>query len=128
MITEILIVAGTLVNVVIAIFSIKAFLALENRVSFLEKNSITDSDRDEDLQSSDDPATALMNGFQKVREDEQNHLKLLEMSRKLQGKPPVIMTHNSFGDRGFDSDGDLIPNNLTEEEQNVLKMFYDKNV
>jgi hypothetical protein len=61
-----------------------------------------------------------------MREDDANHLKLLEMSRKLQRSPSAVLNHNSAGNDVIDTHGDLIPQNLTQEEREVLRMFYEQ--
>jgi hypothetical protein len=72
----------------------------------------------------DDVAAGLVKGLQQMRTDDERHLKLLAMARKLQRQPTPIMNQNSAADDRFDTGGDLIPANLTREELDVLKEFY----
>jgi len=70
-------------------------------------------------------ATGLVKGMQQMKDDEENHLKLLEMGRQLQRTPFKVMNQNSVS-KNFDTVGDLIPGNLTKEEEEILRMYYDR--
>jgi hypothetical protein len=73
-----------------------------------------------------DVSSGLVKGLRQMRDDDEKHLKLLEMSRKLQRNPMPILNQNSASEDSFDTGGDLIPANLTQEELDVLRMFYEK--
>lgn len=118
---------------VIGIFTIvmwKGMFALSERLSIVEGFVIENSNEKKMKFSSknieDDVASGLVKGLQQVREDDENHLKLLEMSRQLQRQPMPVLNQNSGVSETINTGGDLIPVNLSNEEKEVLRMFYEK--
>lgn len=117
------------INLVVTLCIIKVLLNFEKRMVDLDtlaaehvsnvlatpKNSIEN-----------DVASGLIKGLTKMRSDDERHLQLMEMSRKLQRTPMAVMNHNSASDEIINTGGDLIPANLTKEELEVLKLYYEK--
>jgi len=99
-------------------------LALENRISKLEKMFVDEFLTPKDLKK--DIASGLIRGLQDLKDNDERHLQLLEMARKNQKIPSPILNQKSATPDAFDTGGDLIPQNLTTEEQEILRMFYDK--
>lgn len=119
--------------IVVAIVALtRALLALSDKISKIEDivvnnyNEIEDKKIEKKSNIEDDIASGLVKGLKQIRSDDEKHLKLLAMARKLQRQPTTIMNQNSAADDRFDTGGDLIPANLTKEELEVLKMFYEK--
>ena len=113
------------------VVSVRALLALSDKVSKLEEFVVGNYSEDEEKKPSknnieDDIASGLVKGLQQIRSDDEKHLKLIEMARRLQRRPTPVMNQNSAADDRFDTGGDLIPTNLTKEELEVLRMFYEK--
>lgn len=106
---------------------LKISLKLEKRISRIEKYVLEVLDDIDDKQINDKNSSSidLVKGLQQVKKDDERHLKLLEMGRQLQ-TPLKIMNQNSIQDRGFNTGGDLIPHNLTKEEEEILRMYYDR--
>lgn len=128
--TTVIVIFGvwSLIQLGITLFLAKALLALSERLSKAEGVLISGEQpatRKRERNIEDDVASGLIKGLQQMRTDDENHLKLLEMARKLQRTPMPIMNQNSASDESFNSGGDLIPANLTKEELDVLKMFYE---
>lgn len=130
MIIEILLLVSILYLIVSTIFIIKILFRLEKRISALEESEITEQKVSKFKASQhnveDSVASGLVKGLQAIRDEDQRHLKLLEMTRKLQRTPLPVMNQNSAKPDSFDTGGDLIPANLSKEEQEILKMFYDR--
>lgn len=113
------------INTVLTIwFILKISMKLEKRISQIERYIIEDNKKNQ-VDVDESVATGLVKGLQKMREDDEKHLKLLEMGRQLQ-TPFKIMNQSSVKNKGFDTGGDLIPGNLTKEEEEVLRMYYDR--
>jgi hypothetical protein len=114
-----------IINIIITVwFILKISLKLEKRINQVEKYIIEDANKNQ-VDMSDSVATGLMKGLQQLKSDEERHLKLLEMGRKLQKTPLGVMNQSSVS-KGFDTGGELIPENLTTEEQEILRMYYDR--
>lgn len=113
------------INIILTIcFILKIAMKLEKRISQIEKYVMEDSIKNQvDVEKS--VATGLVRGLQQMKDDEEKHLKLLEMGRQLQRTPLKVMNQNSVP-KNFDTGGDLIPGNLTKEEEEILKMYYDR--
>lgn len=124
-ITFILIVS---VNLIVTLFFVKALLNIENRVKTLENHVIQlfSTLINPSLKMEDSIASGLVKGIQAIRDEDERHLKLLDMARNLQRGPLPVMNQNSGTKEILDTGGDLIPTNLTKEEREVLQMFYDK--
>jgi hypothetical protein len=123
------IISGVLVTIITNILYVKVMLKFEKRITDLENVVLIINNTQPNIQSpnltEDTIASGLMKGFQQMREDEEKHLKLLEMSRIKNNTPLTVMNQNSTS-KGFDTGGDLIPSNLTNEEQEILRIFYDR--
>lgn len=98
---------------------------LEKRIHALEREFIGNIHQSE-TNIKDEIATGLFKGMTNLKKDEENHLKLLEMARRSNKNPTAILNQNYASNQPFDTGGDLIPQNLTEEEKQVLKIFYEK--
>lgn len=99
-------------------------MKLEKRLNQVERYILEDSKQNQ-VDVSDSVATGLVKGLQQMRADDEKHLQMLEMNRKLQSVPLGVMNQNSIS-KGFDTGGELIPGNLTAEEQEILRMYYDR--
>lgn len=99
-------------------------MKLEKRLNQVERYILEDSKQNQ-VDVNDSVATGLVKGLQQMRVDDEKHLQMLEMNRKLQRVPLGVMNQNSIP-KGFDTGGELIPSNLTAEEQEILRMYYDK--
>lgn len=124
MILEIL-VGLVIVDIVINVTDTKAILSLSDRISHLEDLVLLTQVPQKEQFVEEDVATGLVKGLQKMKSDDQKHLKLIELARTSQKSPMGIMNHSST-EEILDTGGDLIPANLSKEERDVLKMFYDK--
>ena len=125
------------INVVSFVFFGKAFLSLEKRLSSIESIGYDSNNNEES--SNDLPvninnieksvASGLIIGMKKLQEDNNNHLNLLELSRKSQSSfaTPIYNNSDISNTYDFDTGGELIPENLSNEEKDVLKIWYDKN-
>jgi hypothetical protein len=113
------IIIGGVVTIIQSAFFIRTLMKIDNRITTLEK--ITNELIENKVENVNQPS--LVKGVQQIRDDDEKYLKMLEMSRTNQ-----IMNHNSIVNNSFDTDGDLIPDNLSKEELDVLKMFYEKNI
>lgn len=122
--TWIFITLGIINTILTVWFILKISLKLEKRISQVERYIIEDVNKNR-VDMSESVATGLMKGLQQLKDDEERHLKLIEMGRKLQKTPLGVMNQNSVS-KGFDTGGDLIPDNLTAEEQEILRMYYDR--
>ena len=105
-------------------------MGLEKRITEMEHyvRDVPELHTTERTTNSDDQiATGLMRGMQMLREDDERTMKLMELSRKAKRLPshgPMSSSDSKL--QPFDTGGDLIPSNLTKNEQEVLKMFYEK--
>ena len=118
-------------DITITILSIRLLESLKKRVSQLESDINIDTEKEmytekELLKANGDIGSDLIKNFQQLRNSDEKHIKLLEMSRNIQRNPMTIMNHNSLNDRFIDTKGDLIPENLTQQELEVLKLYYEK--
>jgi hypothetical protein len=114
------------VNTVLTIwFTFKVLMRLEKRITQVEKFLLEDVTKKNQIDVSDSVAIGLVKGLQQMREDDERHLKLLEMGRNLQRTPLKIMSQSSLP-KNFNTGGDLIPDNLTKDEEEVLRMYYDR--
>jgi hypothetical protein len=116
----------TVINVIICVFNIKALLSLEKRLAALEAFNPTEIDDtpEETIGNDMDVAAGLMKDLSKIKSDEDKFVRLLEMARKAKGNPLSIMNNNSSNSSTVYSDGNLIPQNLTSSEREVLNQFY----
>lgn len=122
--TWIFLVLGVINTALTIWFILKISLRLEKRISQVERYVIEDSTKNQvDVEQS--VATGLVKGLQQMREDDERHLKLLEMGRQLQRTPLKVMNQNS-ATHPLNTGGDLIPQNLTKEEEEILRMYYDR--
>jgi len=102
----------------------KILMRLEKRISLVE-NEITLVITSRTSDTVDNTvATGLVGGLQKVKEDDDRTLNFLEMGRHLREKS--IMNQNDGRAEILDTGGELIPVNLSKEEQEALNMWYDK--
>jgi len=119
---------GLLISCIIAIIlAFKALIRLEKRMSQAEKYILDDSENPKTnaVNIVESPTGGLVRGIQQIRENDEKYLKLLELSRQLQQVPLGVMNQNSTS-KSFNTNGELIPNNLTNEEREILKMYYDR--
>jgi hypothetical protein len=111
---------------------IRICLMLDNRISFLEKNAISDinemrkENRNENDLIENSIANGLIRGLHQLREDEDNQERLLELARKTKNMPSKIYNQTSAELDTFNTNGDLIPANLTDEEKKILKLYYGR--
>jgi hypothetical protein len=122
--TWILIIIGIINTILTTWFFLKIIMKLEKRLNQVERYILEDSKQNQ-VDVSDSVATGLVKGLQQMRADDEKHLQMLEMNRKLQSVPLGVMNQNSIS-KGFDTGGELIPGNLTAEEQEILRMYYDR--
>lgn len=99
-------------------------LNIDNRLTQLEVNVKDISKPEPKVNIENDVANGLIKGLSRLREDDESHLKLIEMTRRMQNQPTAIMNQSSAGNDPFFAGGNLVPANLTEEEKQVLKEFY----
>lgn len=122
--TWILLILGIINSALTVWFILKVSMRLEKRVSQVERFIIEDAKKNQ-VDVGDSVATGLVRGLQQMREDDERHLKLLEMGRQLQRTPLKVMNQNSVS-KYIDTGGELIPGNLTEDEKEILRMYYDR--
>lgn len=120
-----LIAVGVVITVVQSVVFFKILTRLERRVTAIEDilNDVAPTGNNVE----DKIATGLMKGMQMLKEDDDRTLRLLEINRQSKKQASVPMLTSDGGPNSFDTGGHLIPENLTKEEQEILKMFYDKN-
>lgn len=123
--TWIFIVLGIINTCLTIWFILKISLRLEKRISQVEKVLLENTNENQ-VDVGQSVATGLVKGLQQMREDDERHLKLLEMGRQLQRTPLKVMNQNS-ATNPINTGGDLIPQNLTKEEEEILRMYYDRN-
>lgn len=98
-----------------------AILHLDNRLCSIEES--LHSFHTIDMPPAVDEGAVLVKGLERIRTDDEKMLRMQEMARQKHSSIYTgIKDHHSFVDTG----GDLIPQNLTDEERNVLKMFYSE--
>lgn len=129
MITEITL--GLVVfSVGLSAFCVKAILAVSDKQSKLEEFVATMYQPKEENKSKTNleqqVATDLIKGLKQLRNDDEKHMQLLKLSRKLQQNPQPIFNHTAGSDESFNTGGDLIPANLSKDELDILKEFYGK--
>lgn len=116
-------------NVLSVAIVIWILIKLESRVNNLEKIvSSEDTQKNvSETQITDEEKISLdlYKGLRRVKDDDQKHLSMLEMSRKIQSSPTPITNHTQYSKEIIDTAGDLLPDNLTKEELDVIKAFYD---
>lgn len=122
--TWIFLVLGVINTVLTVWFILKISMRLEKRISQLERYVIEDAKKNQ-VDMSDSVASGLVKGLQQIKEDDERHLKLIEMGRQLQRTPLKVMNQNSVS-KYLDTGGELIPGNLTGEEEAILRMYYDR--
>lgn len=115
---------GVVNTVLTILFFLKISMRLEKRVSQIEKVLLEDVTKNQ-TDVSESVATGLVKGLRQIKEDDERHLKLMEMSRQLQRTPLKVMNQNSASEY-INTGGELIPGNLTEEEKEILRMYYDR--
>jgi len=129
MITEITLGLVTF-SVGLSAFCVKAILAMSDKQSKLEEFVATMYQSKEENKPKTNleqqVATDLIKGLKQLRNDDEKHMQLLKLARKLQQNPQPILNHNSGSDERFDTGGDLIPANLSKDELDILKEFYGK--
>lgn len=103
---------------------LKFSLRLEKRIRQVEKFLLEDVTKNQ-VDVGNSVSTGLVKGLQQVKDDDERHLKLLEMGRHLQSAPLKVMNQNSVP-KSFNTGGELIPSNLTKEEEEILRMYYDR--
>lgn len=103
---------------------LKFSLRLEKRIRQVEKFLLEDVTKNQ-VDAGNSVSTGLVKGLQQVKDDDERHLKLLEMGRRLQSAPLKVMNQNSVP-KSFNTGGELIPSNLTKEEEEILRMYYDR--
>lgn len=99
-------------------------MRLEKRVSQIEKVLLEDVTKNQ-IDVNESVATGLVKGLRQIKEDDERYLKLMEMSRQLQRTTLKVMNQNSTSEY-INTGGELIPGNLTEEEKEILRMYYDR--
>jgi hypothetical protein len=120
--------------IIIVVFNfcvIKALLSLSERMDNLEKNideavTITKSSIKPPENIENQISSGLIKGLQQIKDADEKQLKLIEMARKMRNVPAPIMNQNYGGPEILNTGGDLIPDNLTKEEIEVLKVWYEK--
>lgn len=125
----ILTIGGLCLNIILSCIVFNVLFKIEKRIDQLETILLEDipKSRSPAQQNTEDSvANGLVKGLRAIKDEDERHLKLLEMTRKLQSAPLGVMNQNSANSNSFDTGGDLIPTNLTKEEQEVLRMFYAK--
>lgn len=129
MITEIALGVAVL-GLGLTLFCLKAILALSEKQSKLEEFVATTYQPEEESKPESNleqqVASGLIKGLKQLRNDDEKHMRLLKMARKLQQTPQPILNQNSASDERFDTGGDLIPANLSKDELDILKEFYGK--
>lgn len=122
-------IGGVIITVFQFVFFLRILTRLERRIFAIEKyiKETPPLNPSKVVNTEDQIATGLMRGMQMLREDDERTMQLLELSRKARNLPAVPMTTNSVGPEILDTGGELIPNNLTKEEEEILRMYYDKN-
>jgi glucose-6-phosphate 1-dehydrogenase len=129
MITEITLGLVTF-SVGLSAFCVKAILAMSDKQSKLEEFVATMYQSKEENKPKTNleqqVATDLIKGLKQLRNDDEKHMQLLKLSRKLQQNPQPILNHTAGSDESFNTGGDLIPTNLSKDELDILKEFYGK--
>lgn len=106
---------------IISVFSLISFvlsiIALMGMFKISDRLEMIESLLREDLQPPppvEEVSSELMQGYKNLKTEENKHLEFIALARKRQQG------------MGFDTGGDLIPANLTQHEQEVLRDFYTK--
>jgi hypothetical protein len=107
---------------IILVFSILSFalsvIALMGMLKTSDRMELIESLLREDVQSpptkTEDVSSQLMQAYNSLKSEEDKHLAFIDLAHKRQQS------------MGFDSGGELIPTNLTPQEQEILKDFYNK--
>lgn len=115
---------GVVNTILTVLFILKISMRLEKRVSQIEKVLLEDVTKNQ-TDVSESVATGLVKGLRQIKEDDERYLKLMEMSRQLQRTTLKVMNQNSTSEY-INTGGELIPGNLTEEEKEILRMYYDR--
>ena len=124
------------IQIISIILTIKVMLSFEKRISSLESFGF-DNDNNVDIASPEpninninniekSVANGLFLGMKRFQEESHNQLKLLDLARKAQSFPTSIYSNSNNSSVSYDTGGELIPDNLSKEEQDILQVWYSK--